>query len=86
MSSACISAADDNSTPTGATGAQDDGEGSTGDEEIDLDVTYDDGDDDGEASDDSGSNAVSVSLTKHATGIPIVMLLACLLLPILRRN
>lgn len=93
MSSACISAADDNLTSEGDTdsstqGVSDDSqvddEGSTGDEEIDLDVTYDD--ESGEASDDSNANVVSVDLSKHATGIPIVMLFVCLLLPILRRK
>ena len=102
ISCACVCAADDNSTPVGAdsdtvgdvasdssqSSGLDDEEGSTGDEEIDLDVTVDEGDDESveDNSSDDVNDHVSVSLQKHATGIPVFMLLACLLLPFLRRE
>lgn len=69
--------------------SSDDGEGSTGDEEIDVDVTVDEGNDDESGdvlSNDTDDSTVTVSLTDHATGIPIAMLIAFCLLPILRRK
>lgn len=98
MSCAFVCAVDNNSTAVGAADSSsqdvsstddssDDGEGSTGDEEIALDVTYDDADDSGnDTSDESDDDSLSVSLSKHATGIPIAMLFAFCLLPILRRK
>ena len=99
VSGACVCAADDNSTPVAADSSDDtaadtsddssdDEEGSTGDEEIALDVTVDENEDEPaeESSNESDDNAVSVKLTEHATGIPVFMLLLLCLLPILRRE
>lgn len=104
ISCACVSAVDDNATPVSAdeSSASDVGEdsssgdssdddgGSTGDEEIDLDVTVDTGDESGaEESDGDNDEPVSISLEKHVTGNPIlllVMIVTSFLLPIVGRK
>ena len=83
LSAAAVTAADDNSTD----------EDTTGDEEIDLDITYDvddDTDNEDNSSDEGKSdNDVTVSLEKHATANPILLVLAVLvssIFPLMRRK
>lgn len=102
ISLAGVCAVEDNTTSIGADDSssndiiddsstndyQDDG-GSTGDEEFDLDLTYDDEDD---LNDDMSVNktdeySVSVKLSKHSTGIPLVILIVFVfILPVLRHD
>lgn len=85
ISGACVSAAEDNSTSQDSEEVSQTEEDTTGDEEIDLDVIYDD-EPAADDSNDTQESHVSVNLSKHATGIPILALLIACMVPVLRRN
>ena len=101
VSCAFVSAVDDNSTSVGSeqtsgssgVDQNDDSqseEDTTGDEEIDLDVTVDNDDENSDENvlNESDNHHFTVDLQKHATGNPILILIALFsfFLPFLRHE